>query len=196
MAGRTAYDLDATEIVDAAIELLREQGIDAVSMRNVGARLGVSPVPLYSRIGNKDALLDAIADRLLDGMAPERHEGESWQDYAIRWTYAVRARLIETTELRLLVGHRRAPFVKASGPLVDALRGAGFEPDAAVQAVRLLLWAVAGFATIEARRGDAPPKRRGRKRPGGDPTGVTPEEAEHLFGLHIRYLIEGIDRDR
>ena len=35
-------------------------GAIAVSMRRVAARLGVSPIPLYSRVGNKDALLDAV----------------------------------------------------------------------------------------------------------------------------------------
>ena len=50
------FDLDAEEIVTAAVEIFEESGLDAVSMRSVSSRLGVSPVPLYSRIGNKDAL--------------------------------------------------------------------------------------------------------------------------------------------
>ena len=54
----------------AAVEIFEESGLDAVSMRSVSARLGVSPVPLYSRIGNKEALVDAIADRLLANLAP------------------------------------------------------------------------------------------------------------------------------
>ena len=64
MSRQADFDLDADEIVSAAVEIFRESGLDAVSMRSVAARLGVSPVPLYSRIGNKDALVDAIADRL------------------------------------------------------------------------------------------------------------------------------------
>ena len=39
-------------------------------MRTVSAELGVSPEPLYKRIGNKDALLDAMARRLLVDVAP------------------------------------------------------------------------------------------------------------------------------
>ena len=68
--GRTAIDLDADEIVDAALVILREQGLDAVSMRTVSAALGVSPVPLYRRVGNKDDLLAAMVQRLLVGIAP------------------------------------------------------------------------------------------------------------------------------
>src|SRR3979409_2663297 len=72
------FDLNADEIVTAAVEIFQESGLDAVSMRSVSSRLGVSPVPLYSRVGNKDALVDAIAERLLVDLAPPSNEGEPW----------------------------------------------------------------------------------------------------------------------
>ena len=196
MAGRIATGLAPDEIVDTAIEIFAEHGLAAVSMRNVGARLGVSPVPLYRRVGNKDALLDAMADRLLADMAPPTVDGEEWSAYAVRWSQAVRTRLAATADMRLLVGDRRSAFVEASRPLVDAMLAAGFAADAAVQACRLLLWAVVGFAVIEQRR----PPRRGApsrtRRPGGDPAGVSAAEADQLFDLHVRYLLDGIRRDR
>ena len=65
------FELDADEIVAAAIVILRERGLDAVSMRNVADRLGVSPMPLYTRVGNKAALIDAVADHLLLASALE-----------------------------------------------------------------------------------------------------------------------------
>jgi AcrR family transcriptional regulator len=194
MAGRAPLDLDAVDIVDAALALLAERGLDAVSMRNVGARIGVSTMPLYDRVGNKDALLDAMADRALAGMAPTPRAGETWKAYAVRWAHALRARLTETAHLRALVGGRRAPFVEASRPLVDSMRADGFAADAAVQACRLLLWAVVGFAAVEGRRPDEPP--RAKRRPGGDPTGITAREADKLFDLHMRYVLDGIERDR
>ena len=70
MAKPNDLDLEADEIVDAAIVILRERGLDAVSMRNVADRLGVSTMPLYSRVGNKEALIDAVADQLLADLAP------------------------------------------------------------------------------------------------------------------------------
>jgi AcrR family transcriptional regulator len=72
------FDLDADEIVTAAVEIFRESGLDAVSMRSVAARLGVSPVPLYSRIGNKEALIDAIAERIFANVTPPRVGDEPW----------------------------------------------------------------------------------------------------------------------
>ena len=64
MARQSDLDLNAHEIVSAAVDIFEESGLDAVSMRSVSTRLGVSPVPLYSRVGNKDALVDAIAERV------------------------------------------------------------------------------------------------------------------------------------
>ena len=195
MAGRTATDLDADEVVDAAIAILTEDGLGAVSMRNVGARLGVSPVPLYSRVGNKDALLSAMAERLMADMAPAVEPGEAWRDYALRWAASVRRRNAATAELRLVVGNSRRPFVEASRPLVQILREQGFEPDEAVQACRLLLWTVSGFATVEGSRSVGTDVRPRGRRPGGDPTGVTRAEADELFALQVRYVVDGIARD-
>jgi hypothetical protein len=138
-----------------------------------------------------------MAERLMAGMAPEVHAGEPWADYATRWAVAVRARFAATAELRLVLDNPRAPFVEASRPLITVLRDQGFEPDEAVQACRLLLWAVSGFATVE---GASLRGRRGRQgsraRPGGDPAGVTRAEADAMFELHVRYVLEGIARDR
>jgi TetR/AcrR family tetracycline transcriptional repressor len=188
------FDLDAEEIVTAAVEIFEESGLDAVSMRSVSARLGVSPVPLYSRVGNKDALLDAIAERLLADLAPPANDGEPWDEYARRWARELRARTCRARDSRLLLWPGRDAYVEASRPLVDTMRRDGFAPDAAVQACRLLTWATVGFGAIES--GIEPPRRRRQAtRPGGDPGGVTPADAEALFDLHIRYLIDGIARD-
>jgi TetR/AcrR family transcriptional regulator, tetracycline repressor protein len=189
------FELDPDEIVTAAIEILHESGLDAVSMRSVSSRLGVSPVPLYSRIGNKDALLDAIADRLLSDLAPLSNEEESWDEYAIRWARGLRAGLRRARDSRLILWPGRDAYVQASRPLIETMRRDGLAADTAVQACRLLTWATVGFGAVES--GVEPPGRssRRRTRPGGDPGGVDPSEVDALFDLHIRYVIEGIARD-
>jgi AcrR family transcriptional regulator len=188
------FDLDADEIITAAVEILQESGLDAVSMRSVSSRLGVSPVPLYSRIGNKDALLEAIADRLLADLAPQGKAGERWDEYAMRWTRELRARLRGARDSRLILWPGRDAYVEASRPLIAAMRSDGFAADAAVQACRLLTWATVGFAAVES--GVEPRSRRRRgSRPGGDPRGVDAAESDALFDLQIRYVIEGIARD-
>ncbi|MFG1922671.1 TetR/AcrR family transcriptional regulator [Cryptosporangium sp. NPDC048952] len=171
----TPSELTREEIVRAAVEILQKHGLDAVSMRTVAARLGVSPVPLYSRVGNKEALLDAVADALLADVAPAPRTGEAWQNYAVRWVSALRDRLTTIPDMRRLLGLRRSPFLPAATVLVAILRDeGGFGGRAAVEAVELLCWATIGSAVLQ---------------------GVTSEQADHLFDLHIRYLVQGLERD-
>jgi TetR/AcrR family transcriptional regulator, tetracycline repressor protein len=188
-----ALDLDADEIVTAAVDIFRESGLDAVSMRSVATRLGVSPVPLYSRIGNKDALVDAIAERLFANLTAPRVHDETWAGYATRWAGALRSQLVPARESRLILSLGREAFVEVSRPLVDAMRHDGFPADAAVQACRLLMWATVGFVAVES--GARPPRTPRPVRPGGDAGGVVTTEADTLFEIHIRHLIEGITRD-
>jgi TetR/AcrR family transcriptional regulator, tetracycline repressor protein len=193
-----AEGLDADEIVTAAVEIFRESGLDAVSMRSVATRLGVSPVPLYSRIGNKDALVDAIADRIFANVTPPRVDDETWDSYAARWASALRTQLIPAQESRLILSLGRDAFVEVSRPLVDAMRHDGFRADAAVRACRLLMWATIGFVAVES--GARPPglPKQGRPkevRPAGDAGGIDAAEVEGLFNIHIRHLIDGIARD-
>lgn len=193
MSRQPAFDLDADEIITAAVEIFRESGLDAVSMRSVATRLGVSPVPLYSRIGNKDALIDALADRLFADVTPPRLENETWADYSARWARELRTQLIPARESRLILSLGREVFVEVSRPLVEAMRDDGFRADAAVQACRLLMWATIGFVAVES--GARPPRRPRAVRPGGNSGGVDAAEADALFDMHIRYLIDGIARD-
>jgi len=194
MVKQPDFELDADEIVTAAIDIFHESGLDAVSMRSVSTRLGVSPVPLYSRIGNKEALVEAIADRLLSDLAPPVDDDEPWGAYAARWAEELRARLRQARDSRLILSAGRTAYVAASRPLIEAMRRGGFPADAAVQACRLLMWATVGFGAVET-GAEPPAQRRSPARPGGDPGGLDGAEIDALFTLHIRYVIEGITRD-
>src|SRR5256885_13797222 len=130
MTSAGEFELDAEEIVAAAVVILQERGLDAVSMRNVADRLGVSPMPLYTRVGNKAALIDAVADHLLLDLAPAASAGESWPDYAERWCRELRERLKRTPDSRLYLGAAREPYVEAPRPLIAALRAGGLTADA------------------------------------------------------------------
>ena len=75
-------NLDLEAVVDAAVSLADDAGLDAVSVRRVAARLGVTPMALYRYIESKDDLLDAMADRLYEGLALPDTDAEWWHGLA------------------------------------------------------------------------------------------------------------------
>jgi AcrR family transcriptional regulator len=78
------------EIVDAAIAIADEQGLDAVSMRSVARRVGVTPMALYPHIGSKTALLDAMYGRVVSELLPGLSTEESWQERLRKVAHAAR----------------------------------------------------------------------------------------------------------
>jgi TetR/AcrR family transcriptional regulator, tetracycline repressor protein len=194
MGKHNDLELEADDIVDAAIVIFRERGLDAVSMRSVAERLSVSPMPLYTRVGNKAALIDAVADQLLADLAPPAGAEEAWLAYAERWCRELRSRLKLAPDSRLYLSAARDAYVEASRPLLAALREGGLSADAAVQACRLLMWATVGFVAMEQGSSlHAPSARRGRLS-GSNPAGVTPQEADELFEIQIGFIIAGVAR--
>ena len=55
-------------LVDAALALIEESGLAALTVRSVASRAGVAPMGVYSRFGNKDGLLEALFVRGFDAL--------------------------------------------------------------------------------------------------------------------------------
>jgi AcrR family transcriptional regulator len=58
--------LTRERIARAALELIDDEGLEACSMRRLGARLGVEGMALYHHFAHKGELMDAVMDCLLD----------------------------------------------------------------------------------------------------------------------------------
>lgn len=56
--------LSRERIADTALRFIDEHGLDALSMRKLGAELGVEAMSLYNHVANKDDLLDSVANAL------------------------------------------------------------------------------------------------------------------------------------
>lgn len=65
MVDRNAHRHDRESVTDAALRLLDEVGLPDLSMRRLASTLGVQPSALYWHFENKQALLGAVADRIL-----------------------------------------------------------------------------------------------------------------------------------
>lgn len=70
------------EILDAALELADDKGLDAVSMRALAERTGVTPMALYPHVGSKAALLDGMLGRVIAQMVAEGGSalGHDWRE--------------------------------------------------------------------------------------------------------------------
>ena len=76
--------LSRQRVAEAALALGDADGLDGLSMRKVGASLGVEAMSLYNHVSNKDDLLDAIGD-LLYGQILEQYKPDpesEWQAHA------------------------------------------------------------------------------------------------------------------
>lgn len=127
--------IDRGRIVDEAMALLNEVGIDKLTTRKLAERLGVQQPALYWHFRNKSALLDAINSEMLLRYHTHRlpSDGESWVDF----TYAT-ARSMRKTLLAVRDGARIAAGTRpSSADFADAER-------------QLKLYVDAGFTAEEA----------------------------------------------
>jgi TetR/AcrR family transcriptional regulator, tetracycline repressor protein len=63
-ARKTHSKLDREAVIDAALRLADEEGLDSVSFRRLAEQFAVTPMALYWHFADKEALLAALADRL------------------------------------------------------------------------------------------------------------------------------------
>lgn len=78
------------EIAEAGIAIADEQGIDAVSMRNIATRLGVGTMTIYTWIENKDDLIAVMSDALADRMLVPEPMPEDWREALTQIAIATR----------------------------------------------------------------------------------------------------------
>lgn len=139
--------LNRSRVLDGAIALADDVGLEALSMRGLAERLGVAPMALYKHVAGKEQLVDAMVERLIGEIAPPSD--------AVGWRDEVRGRILSAREV--LLRHRwaaRAIETRTSAPpvvlghieaLIGALRGGGFSPQLAHYAMHALGSRMWGF---------------------------------------------------
>ena len=125
--------LHKRDVVDAATALLDAYGIADLTMRRLARELRVSPGALYWHFPNKQALLGAVADRILQRVddAPG-----GWQDRITGTCRRLRDALLSYTDGAELVSASFAAGQSAAmrrivAQLADAATEAGVAPDQA-----------------------------------------------------------------
>jgi TetR/AcrR family transcriptional regulator, tetracycline repressor protein len=132
--------LTQEQVVQRAVELMAEAGLEALTLRRLATELGVSAPTLYWHVRNKRELLDLMAEALVAraGRTTAPARGQPWWEWL-----AERARL----QFRALISHRDAALVVAGNrpteatlpdveEVLDSLVAVGFP---AAEALRVVL---------------------------------------------------------
>lgn len=121
--------------------MAEEQGVQAVTIRQVAKRLGVTPMALYWHFTNKDDLLDGMVDWLHGEIDFSLDESASWQDQLrtiIDAEIAVLRAYSETARLLRNRGSTSRNSLLVVETTLNVLRRAGFSPHDASQVMKHL----------------------------------------------------------
>jgi TetR/AcrR family tetracycline transcriptional repressor len=145
------------EVLRAAIELLDEVGLDALTTRKLAAKLGVQAGALYRHYPSKQALLDAVVGHLIDeaGAGQPRPEG-NWDDILRVAAMGLRAGMLAHRDGARLMTTFHVPSdagAEAYQQLIDMLIAAGATAELAWSGVDTVFGYVNGFTIEEQTRG-------------------------------------------
>ena len=147
-----APQISREAVLDAALRLADEQGLDAVTMHAVAKRLRVTPMALYRHVDDKNALLDGLVELLLTEYPLPLASGP-WDERLTALAAGIRATARRHPAVFPLLLTRPAvtPAARAARDAVHAaLREGGLPESRIAQAERLIATAVLGFAVSEA----------------------------------------------
>jgi AcrR family transcriptional regulator len=143
--------LTRERIFEAAVALADERGVEALTMRGLGEKLGVEAMSLYHYVANKDELLDGMVEVVFSEIELPTTD--------VDWKEAMRRRAISTRDA--VARHRWAVGLMQSrtspGPanlrlhnaVLGCLREAGFSVENAVHAYSAQDAYIYGFAFQE-----------------------------------------------
>lgn len=143
--------LTRTDVVDAAIGILDEYGLGDLTMRRLAASLGVQPGALYWHVANKQALLGAVADRILEHLDHDMPTGD-WDLRFNELAHRLRAALLAHRDGAEVVAAAHSLRTGRGGTLAllsEVLVDAGFTPAEAELAALAVLHYVLGHTADE-----------------------------------------------
>jgi len=146
--------LHKRDVVDAATKLLDAYGIADLTMRRLARELTVSPGALYWHFANKQELLGAVTDRILESVDDEPGD---WRDRIAGICGRLRNALLSHTDGAELVS---ASFASGQSDamgriltrLTESAIDAGVDHAHAELAARTILYYVLGFTADEQSR--------------------------------------------
>jgi TetR/AcrR family transcriptional regulator len=149
----------AEKILDAAEDLFAKKGYSATSLGDVADEVGIRSPSLYNHFRNKEALYQAVLDRLMDSFAiplEELTRTEVTQDRVMEWLDTVVRLHHANPNLARLLQHAALSGGPHTNELIDKLFRPMFEPTSTIggEDIPLLAdwglqpWAVMAFNNL------------------------------------------------
>jgi len=143
--------LTRERIIAAAVELVDESGLDALSMRKLGAALGVEAMSLYNHVDNKDDVLDGILDAVLREV-PRPDPDLPWDDRLRELAHGFRQVGLAHPGVLPMFNSRRIISAEAFAAIANIhtiLREVGFDAGKSLDAFVFVASFIAGYLQID-----------------------------------------------
>jgi TetR/AcrR family transcriptional regulator, tetracycline repressor protein len=146
--------LSRTAILTAALQIVDDEGIDALTMRRLAATLRVNPMSLYHHLPNKAAVLAGLAELVFAGLElPDPGDSVPWEEQLKEAARAYRNGLRAHPNLALQVLSDTSAVsdvvVVTMEPFYRALDRAALTPRQIFEAANTLVDFIHGFTLGE-----------------------------------------------
>lgn len=165
MASQRSPKLDKKQVVETALRLLNEVGLDGLTLRAIAKELNVQAPALYWHFKNKQALLDEMATEMYRRMVADARipPGVTWQERLLASQRGLRAALLGYRDGAKVFSGTRFTGVEHAVDMeanLGALVEAGFSVPQAVRATSTAFYFTLGFVTEEQGVWPLPGERR------------------------------------
>jgi TetR/AcrR family tetracycline transcriptional repressor len=144
-------NIDQTTITRAAIAILKERGIEAVSLRNVAEAVGVKAPSLYWHVSDKAALFGLMSELLFREMLENIPACHDWQDWLRELGLQAWKTQRNTPDIHQLMMQSEMPPEVLEGftaRMVGELTARGMDERAAFQAQKSVLALTTGWTMM------------------------------------------------
>jgi len=151
MAVTEREPLSRERIISAAIELVDVQGLAGLSMRKLGAAVGVEAMSLYNHVDNKEDLLDGMLDAVLREV-PIPDASLPWEQRLRLIAQGFRKAGLDHPGVLPMFNSRRiesADAFAAIAAIHEILREVGFDEESALDAFVFVASFIAGYIQID-----------------------------------------------
>lgn len=203
LSTNTRTPLSRSRIAQAALAVVDRDGLEALSMRRLGAELGVEGMAVYRYFPNKAAVLAGVVEVLLAELVIPPPSNVPWSDVFRDVSRAYRALLLRHPHAIPLLGAlplTDPAAASAAGSVMALLRAAGFDAESALRTLATITSYVVGIAQWEV--GTAPLRAEGRDvtlPPDADPYLVellpqlAEDDCDETFEFGLDVIVRGLE---